>query len=110
MSDDGLTFVGVGDVGPVTQPVDRLADLVLPTFESVDFRIAQCERTYSTRGAYPGWMDQPGGVHTRQDADSKLARAGRVAVGDEPIVKTIGDRPQQRHGQKLVVSPREERT
>jgi len=34
-------------------------------------------------------------IHTRQHADRKLARAwGEAAVG-EPIVKTVGDWPQQ---------------
>lgn len=96
-----LTFVGVGDVGPVIEPVDRLVDLVLPVFESVDFRVAQCERTYSTRGAYPGWLDVPGGVHTRQPPElaslfkkSKfdvvsLASNHAMDYGVEPLFDTI---------------------
>ena len=98
---EGLTFIGVGDVGPVIQPVDRLVDLVLPTLESVDFRIAQCERTYSTRGAYPGWVEQPGGVHTRQDPALasifeksgfdvvSLASNHAMDYGPDPMLDTI---------------------
>lgn len=96
-----LTFVGVGDVGPIIQPVDRLADLVLPVFESVDFRIAQCERTYSTRGGYPGWQETPGGVHTRQPPELasifkksgfdvvSLASNHAMDYGVDPLFDTI---------------------
>ncbi|HWA19586.1 MAG TPA: CapA family protein [Devosia sp.] len=67
MTKDTLSIAAVGDVGPVIEPVDRLVDLALPALQEADFRIAQCERTYSTRGYYPEWQQVPGGIHTRQD-------------------------------------------
>jgi poly-gamma-glutamate capsule biosynthesis protein CapA/YwtB (metallophosphatase superfamily) len=96
-----LTFVGVGDVGPIVQPVDRLVDLALPALQSADFRIAQCERTYSTRGAYPRWLASPGGVHTRQDPALatifkksgfdvvSIASNHAMDYGEEPMLDTI---------------------
>ena len=48
-------------------------------------------------------------IHMRQLADKILARVSRVAMGDQPIVKAIGDRPQQRHGPKPEVSLGKER-
>jgi hypothetical protein len=100
-SSDRLTLIGVGDVGPVIPPVDRLADLALPTLGSVDFTVAQCERTYSTRGIYPAWEQVPGGLHTRQDPSfaSIFQRSGFDVVslasnhsmdwGYEPLFDTI---------------------
>jgi len=35
------------------------------------------------------------GIHTLQHADRILARDSGISVGDKPIVKSIGDRPQQ---------------
>jgi len=49
-------------------------------------------------------------IHTRQHTDRKLARASSEAVSGEPIVKTIGDWPQQRHREKFVMNLREKRT
>src|ERR1700735_4797859 len=45
-----------GDVAPVRQPVDRLADLIKPDIADRDFLIAQCERVYSERGALQDWV------------------------------------------------------
>lgn len=61
-----LTLLAGGDVGPIVEPVDRLADLVLPLLRQADFRLAQCERTYSERGAWQEWMTLPRGNMTRQ--------------------------------------------
>jgi hypothetical protein len=60
-----LTLLAGGDVGPVVQPVTRLADLIAPVLASADFRFGQCERTYSVRGFYPRWTTLPGGLHSR---------------------------------------------
>jgi hypothetical protein len=35
------------------------------------------------------------GIYVWEHANGKLARAGGVAVGSEPIIKSIDDRPQQ---------------
>ncbi len=62
-----LTLIAGGDVGPINEPVDRLAELILPVLREVDFRLAQCERTYSERGFYNEWKTTiPGGQHSRQ--------------------------------------------
>jgi hypothetical protein len=50
-----ISFLGVGDVGPVHGPQDgfpiaRYTELVRPTLAAVDLRFGNCERQYSTRG------------------------------------------------------------
>jgi Bacterial capsule synthesis protein PGA_cap len=50
-----LILMAGGDIGPIEQPVDRLADLVLPTLAQADFRVAVCERLYSRRGVEQEW-------------------------------------------------------
>ena len=49
------------------------------------------------------------GIRMPQLADKILARASGVAIGGKPIVKAIGDRPQQWQGQKPEVSLGKER-
>jgi poly-gamma-glutamate capsule biosynthesis protein CapA/YwtB (metallophosphatase superfamily) len=60
-----LTLIAGGDVAPVQGPVDQYPRLIKPVLDSVDYRLAQCERTYSTRGSYPDWLQTPGGEWTR---------------------------------------------
>ena len=72
-----LTLIAGGDVGPVIEPVDRLADLVSPVLRQADVRLAQCERTYSERGWYQEWKTKPGGQHARQHP--KLASVFQAA-------------------------------
>lgn len=50
LSDGEISYLGVGDVGPVHGPVEGYCELVLPTLQSVDMRFGNCERQYSTRG------------------------------------------------------------
>lgn len=50
-----ITFVGVGDCGPVHGPkdgfpIERYTELVRPTLKSFDLRFGNCERQYSARG------------------------------------------------------------
>ncbi|MFC1987465.1 CapA family protein [Chloroflexota bacterium] len=47
------------------EPVDRVAELVLPALRQADVRVAQCERSYSERGQYQEWQTIPSGKHTR---------------------------------------------
>lgn len=58
-----ISYLGVGDVGPVHGPVVGYCELVLPTLQSVDMRFGNCERQYSTRGtvneAYPHGRQPP---------------------------------------------------
>src|SRR4051812_10629335 len=57
-----VTFLGVGDVGPVHEPVADFCTLAKPTLAAADIRFAQCERVYSERGAL---QVHSGGSHSR---------------------------------------------
>jgi Bacterial capsule synthesis protein PGA_cap len=46
-----VTFLGVGDVGPIHEPIDAYAELVRDVLHRGDIAFAQCERTYSERGS-----------------------------------------------------------
>lgn len=96
-----LTLITGGDVAPVAQPVDRLAELILPDLTDRDFLLAQCERTYSTRGAYQDWATIPGGHWSRLSPDyATIWKAAGINVasvasnhafdwGIEPFLDTI---------------------
>ncbi|MBI2987676.1 MAG: CapA family protein [Deltaproteobacteria bacterium] len=97
-----LTLIAGGDVGPVMEPVDRLAELVLPVLRQADFRVAQSERTYSERGWYQEWKTTiPSGKHSRQEPKmaSLFQKAGIDVIslasnhvmdwGYEPMLDTI---------------------
>jgi poly-gamma-glutamate synthesis protein (capsule biosynthesis protein) len=43
--------MGVGDVGPIHEPIGTYSELVREAFRNGDICFAQCERTYSTRGS-----------------------------------------------------------
>ena len=50
-----VSFLGTGDCGPIHSardgyPLERFTELVRPVLASVDLRLGQCERQYSTRG------------------------------------------------------------
>ncbi len=79
-----MTLLAGGDVAPVKQPVNMLADHIQPVLDSVDFRFLQCERTYSHRGTWPEWMTIPNGGWSRLDPEYasifKAARADVVSV------------------------------
>ena len=64
-----MTLLCGGDVAPVKQPVDALAEHIQPVLDSVDFRFLQCERTYSKRGTFPDWQTIPVGRWSRLDVD-----------------------------------------
>lgn len=96
-----LTLLAGGDVGPIVQPVDRLAELIRPTLDNVDFRFMQCERTYSERGYFPGWTTLPNRSHSRLSVDHasifQAARADVVSLasnhtldfGNDPMFDTL---------------------
>ena len=48
---DGVVLLGVGDVGPIYEPIEAYSTLVRPTLAAADLRIGQCERVYSERGS-----------------------------------------------------------
>ena len=54
--------MGVGDVGPIIEPVDPLCALAQPVLATADIRFGQCERVYSERGAL---QLHSGGAHSR---------------------------------------------
>lgn len=54
--------MGVGDVGPIIEPVDPLCALAQPVLAAADIRFGQCERVYSERGAL---QLHSGGAHSR---------------------------------------------
>src|SRR5262249_50911012 len=67
-SNSAVTLMACGDIGPVFEPTERLADLIAPVLRQADVRLGQCERTYSERGADPQFTDGPGqqsGHHSR---------------------------------------------
>jgi poly-gamma-glutamate synthesis protein (capsule biosynthesis protein) len=51
MTAANVVLYGVGDVGPIHEPMDKYSTLVRETLASGDIRFAQCERLYSRRGA-----------------------------------------------------------
>ena len=76
-SDSTVTLMAGGDVGPVLEPIDRLADLIAPVFKQADIRFGQCERTYSKRGWPPRYATVSTGLNTR--LDPKMASIFKAA-------------------------------
>jgi poly-gamma-glutamate capsule biosynthesis protein CapA/YwtB (metallophosphatase superfamily) len=64
-ANDKVTLVAGGDVGPMIEPVDQYADLILPVWRQADLRFGQCERSYSERGYDPQWTGSTPGGHSR---------------------------------------------
>jgi hypothetical protein len=61
---DPVLLLGCGDVGPMHEPLDAYSELVRPLLATGDIRFAQCERTYSERGAMQ--LQHDAGHMTRQ--------------------------------------------
>jgi poly-gamma-glutamate synthesis protein (capsule biosynthesis protein) len=59
---NSVVLMGVGDVGPIIEPVDPLCALAQPALAQADIRFGQCERVYSERGAL---QLHSGGAHSR---------------------------------------------
>lgn len=57
-----IVLLGVGDVGPIHEPMDAYSVLARPTLAAADIRFGQCERVYSERGAL---QLHSGGAHSR---------------------------------------------
>ncbi len=62
MSENSLVLLGVGDVGPIHEPMDAYSTLARPVLAAADIRFGQCERVYSERGAL---QLHSGGAHSR---------------------------------------------
>jgi poly-gamma-glutamate synthesis protein (capsule biosynthesis protein) len=48
---NSVVLLGVGDIGPIHEPMESYSALVRSTLAGGDIRFAQCERVYSDRGA-----------------------------------------------------------
>jgi poly-gamma-glutamate synthesis protein (capsule biosynthesis protein) len=59
---NSIVLYGVGDVGPIHEPVDAYSALARPVLTAADIRFGQCERVYSERGAL---QLHSGGAHSR---------------------------------------------
>jgi hypothetical protein len=100
-NDSQLRMLLAGDVAPVRQPVDRLADLIKPDIADRDFLIAQCERVYSERGAFQDWVTVPRGTWSRLTEDyasvwkaaginvASVASNHALDYGIDPFLDTI---------------------
>lgn len=62
MTQDSVVILGVGDVGPLHEPMSRYSELVQPSLAQSDIRFAQIERVYSDRGSL---QLHSGGAHSR---------------------------------------------
>jgi poly-gamma-glutamate synthesis protein (capsule biosynthesis protein) len=62
MSKDSVVLLGVGDVGPIHEPMGAYSTLAHPALAGGDIRFGQCERVYSERGAL---QLHSGGAHSR---------------------------------------------
>lgn len=61
-TNNSVVLLGVGDVGPVHEPMDQYSTLARPVLAAGDIRFGQCERVYSERGAL---QLHSGGAHSR---------------------------------------------
>lgn len=55
-----VTLLAGGDIGPIVEPTDQFAELILPVLKQADLRFGQCERSYSERPP----VLAPGGLRT----------------------------------------------
>ncbi len=98
MAGDSIVILGVGDVGPIHEPMDKYVALVRPTLEQADLRIGMCERIYSDRGAlqlHSGVTERPlkpfmMSIYSECGFDV-VSVAGNHAMdwGPEPLLDTI---------------------
>ena len=61
-TNNSIVLLGVGDVGPIHEPMDAYSMLARPVLAEADIRFGQCERVYSERGAL---QLHSGGAHSR---------------------------------------------
>lgn len=61
-TNNSVVLLGVGDVGPIHEPMDAYSALARPVLAAADIRFGQCERVYSERGAL---QLHSGGAHSR---------------------------------------------
>lgn len=100
-SNQSVTLMAGGDIGPVIGPTGKFAELIAPVLKQADIRFGQCERTYSKRGWEPHFAKGPGGQLTRLDPEMaevwktsgidviSLASNHAMDWGPEPVMDTI---------------------
>src|SRR5262245_36664721 len=64
MKNGEVVLMGVGDVGPIHEPMEKYSTLAKATLAAADLRFAQVERVYSKRGSL---QVHSGGAHSRLD-------------------------------------------
>jgi poly-gamma-glutamate capsule biosynthesis protein CapA/YwtB (metallophosphatase superfamily) len=62
MTANTVTLLGVGDVGPLHEPIAPYSELAKPVLAAADIRFGQVERVYSERGSL---QLHSGGAHSR---------------------------------------------
>lgn len=62
MAANTVTLLGVGDVGPLHEPMAAYSELAKPVLAAADIRFGQVERVYSERGSL---QLHSGGAHSR---------------------------------------------
>src|SRR5262245_10396094 len=62
LPDGSVVLMGVGDVGPIHEPMDAYSVLARPVLAQADIRFGQVERVYSERGSL---QVHSGGAHSR---------------------------------------------
>jgi poly-gamma-glutamate synthesis protein (capsule biosynthesis protein) len=83
-----MMLMAGGDIGPVYEPTEQFAELIVPVLRQADVRLAQCERVYSENGGIePQYMYGPGGNHGRQHP----RMAGIWKAADIDIVSLAGN-------------------
>lgn len=79
-SDGTVTLLAGGDIAPGVEPVDRIAELILPVLREADLRFGQCERSYSERGWPPDFgSDSGGGARSPTRVHPRLASIWETA-------------------------------
>ncbi len=93
-----VTLFGLGDIGPIHEPMDAYSSLVRSQLASADLRFAQVERVYSVRGAL---QLHSGGGHSRVKPNmasvfsdcgvnvASLASNHAMDWGEEALLDTI---------------------
>lgn len=62
MKNHEIVLLGVGDIGPIHEPIHIYCELARPALAAADIRFGQCERVYTNKGAL---QLHSGGAHSR---------------------------------------------
>ena len=85
MSKNIVTLLAGGDIGPDVEPVDRIAELILPVLRQADLRFGQCDRIYTERTSQLNpWSYSY--LHPRKSSIWKTAGIDIVSVASNNIM------------------------